>query len=65
MLFYLGNGIPRLALGTFYSVLPVLKDDVVMSDSFIGGMRSFMAIAYACASFVSGPAIDACGTRGI
>ena len=64
-LFYLGHGIPKLALATFFAVLPILKGDVVMSDTLIGDMRSLMSILYACGSLVSGPGSDAYGPRGI
>ena len=65
VLFYLGTGIPQFALSTFYAVLPILKGDLVLSDSLIGEMRALMAITYACGSFVSGPVSDAYGPRGI
>ena len=46
-------------------MLLILKGDIGISDSWIGNMRSIMAMAEASGRFLSGPVVDAYGPRVI
>lgn len=60
---YLGNGLPILALSTFFAVLPVLQEDIGLSHTQRAKMISMAPILYCTAKLICGAALDRYGPR--